>query len=638
MTLLAGENINKEFDGREIFNDLSFSITETDRIGLVGPNGIGKTTLFELMAGHITPDTGSITKAKNCTLSYLEQEFSGTAEITLFDYVSSARGDLLSMRAEINRVEQELEERPESRALLEKLGDLQHHFETAGGYEYEAEIKTILMGLGFAEFRFRSRMGSFSGGEKNRASLARILAGRGTLLLLDEPTNHLDIDSTIWLEQYLSGLSKAYIIVSHDRTFLNNTINKVWELTGRRIEQYFNGFEKYLTEREERHSQIEHWYKHQQEEIKRIEDFIRRNMAGQKTKQAQSKMKYLSRIKRIELPIDERREVSFTVDSGERSYNLVLASEQAVFGYGHRAVVKDVSFNLYRGDRMGLIGANGSGKTTVLKSILGELDLLEGAVSLGQKVEVAYFDQELSDLNDENTVIDELWQVDPMTEAGRLRTFLARFGFRGEDVLKKISVLSGGEKTKLALAKLLFLPANFLIFDEPTNHLDIESRQALEEALRNYQGTYLVVSHDRYFLDRVTERILAIENGAMRLYEGNYSYFKEKKEAEAVKPERKSTSPEKIREYADFKKLSQTKGRIKKELRSTDSKIRDHETILHRLENDIIYNIPKADWEKLTDAYKEKERIENTLLELYNRLEELRQLDAEYSESDGQPD
>ncbi|SYZ72692.1 putative Uncharacterized ABC transporter ATP-binding protein YdiF [Candidatus Zixiibacteriota bacterium] len=638
MTLLAGENICKEFDGREIFRDLSFSIIDTDRIGLVGPNGIGKTTLFELMAGHLTPDSGAITKAKNCTLSYLEQEFAGSEESTLFDYVSAARGDLLTMRSEIRQVEKDLEENPDSKPLLEKLGDLQHHFETSGGYEYEAEIKAILMGLGFAEFRFRSRMDSFSGGERNRASLARILAGRGTLLLLDEPTNHLDIDSTIWLEQYLSGLNKAYIIVSHDRTFLNNTVNKVWELTGRKIEQYFNGFEKYLTERKDRYSQIEHWYKHQQEEIKRIEDFIRRNMAGQKTKQAQSKMKYLSRIKRIELPVEERREVSFRVDSGERSFNLVLAAEKADFGYGHRAVIRDVSFNLYRGDRAGMIGANGSGKTTIIRSILGELDLLEGSVSLGQKVEIAYFDQELSDLNDDNTVIDELWQVDPMTEAGRLRTFLARFGFRGEDVLKKVVVLSGGEKTKLALAKLLFLPANFLIFDEPTNHLDIESRQALEEALLNYGGTYLVVSHDRYFLDKVAQRILSIEGGAMRLYEGNYSYFREKKDAETVRPEKKPTSPDKIRQYADFKKLSQTKGRIKKELRSTDSKIKDHETILHRLENDITYNIPKTDWEKLTEAHKEKERIEEILLKLYDHLEELKQLDAEYTESDSQPD
>ncbi len=340
MTLLSGENIVKEFDGRIIFEDLSFSIVENDRIGLVGPNGIGKTTLFELMAGRLSPDTGVITKAKSCLLSYLEQEYSGSDEITLFDYASSARGDLLSMREEISVLEKELEQNPESKLLLEKLGDRQHRFETAGGYEFEAEIKTILMGLGFAENRFRSRMGSFSGGEKNRASLSRILAGRGTLLLLDEPTNHLDIDSTVWLEQYLSGLNKAYIIVSHDRTFLNNTVTKVWELTGKKIDQYFNGFEKYLTERQDRRGQVEHLYKHQQEEIKRIEEFIRRNMAGQKTKQAQSKMKYLARIKRIELPASENRDVSFSLDSGGRSFNLVLAAENAAFGYGLRAVLE----------------------------------------------------------------------------------------------------------------------------------------------------------------------------------------------------------------------------------------------------------------------------------------------------------
>ncbi len=259
-------------------------------------------------------------------------------------------------------------------------------------------------------------------------------------------------------------------------------------------------------------------------------------------------------------------------------------------------------------------------------------------MKLGQKVDVAYFDQELADLSDENIVIDELWQVDPMAESGRLRSFLARFGFRGEDVLKKISVLSGGEKTKLALAKLLFFPANFLIFDEPTNHLDLDSRQALEEALSNYRGTYLVVSHDRYFLDKVAERLLSVEKGTLKMYEGNYSYYREKTEARNDKPTRKATDPEKIKEYSEFKKVSQTKGKIRKELRSTESKIKDHETILHRLENDIADNIPKTSWEKLTEAFREKERIENILLVLYNRLEELKQIDAEYTEPERQSD
>ncbi len=641
MTLIAGENICKQFNQRTIFKDLSFSVNEDDRIGLVGPNGIGKTTLFQLMASRLTPDSGNIARSKYCRIAYLEQEFSSEQlQQTLFGYVSAIRDDLTAARLELEEAEQALAENPSSQKAMEILGEAQHRFEALGGYRFETEVRTILHGLGFPENRFHNRLENFSGGEKNRASLARLLAGKSTLLLLDEPTNHLDIESTIWLEEFLAKTEKAYIIVSHDRMFLNNTVKKVWELAGGKIEQYFNGFAGFLREREERKEQLEHLYRHQQEEIRRIEDFIRRNIAGQKTKQAQSKMKYLSRIKRIELPTSESNPVAFRLQSGNRSYNLILSLESAYFGYGHHPVVREVSFTLYRGDRVALVGRNGSGKTTILRTILGELEPIDGAIRLGQKVDVAYFDQELSDLNDDNTVLDEIWQLEPLAEAGRMRTFLARFGFRGEDVLKKISVLSGGEKTKLALAKLLYMPANFLILDEPTNHLDIDARQALEEALREYQGAYLVVSHDRYFIDRIADKILYLENGAVRIFDGNYSYLKEKLDAERerVAPAKKGTDPERLKEYFDFKKISQYKGRIKKELKSLTSRISDHELILKRLDEDIERNIPKTDWERLTAAYQEKNRIENLLLELYSRLEELKELDAQYSDIERQSD
>jgi ATP-binding cassette subfamily F protein 3 len=634
MTLLSGENITKQFEDRLIFDSLSFSVNDNDRIGLVGPNGIGKTTLFEMMVGRMAPDPGNIVRAKNCRIGYVEQEFGAENEMTLFDYVSLARQDILAMKAEIGQAERALEENPESAKLIEMLGELQNQFENAGGYSFESEIKLILIGLGFSENRFHNRLTNFSGGEKNRASLARILAGNSNLLLLDEPTNHLDIESTIWLEEYLRYSNKAYIAVSHDRAFLNNTINKVWELTGRKIEQYYNGFEKFLAEREERKNQIHHLYRHQQEEIKRIEDFIRRNMAGQKTKQAQSKMKYLARIRRIELPQTEVSGMAIRVESGNRSFNLVLSMEETSFGYGNQSLVSSVNLNIYRGDKVGLIGRNGSGKTTILKSVLGELEILDGSLRLGQKVDVAYFDQELSDLNDDNTVLDELWQVDPLAEAGRMRAFLARFGFRGEDVLKKIAVLSGGEKTKLALSKLLFQPANFLIFDEPTNHLDIDSRLALEEALVNYSGTCLIVSHDRYFLDRVATKIAAVENGTVTVYGGNYSYYREKQDSNIVTPTKKATDPDRIKEYESFKKQSQLKGKLKKDIRSVTSKIADHERILARLEDDINYNISKTAWEKLAAAHNEKSRIEESLLKLYHELEELNKINAEYTEPD----
>ena len=638
MTLLSGENINKQYDDQVIFRELSFSIGDNDRIGLVGPNGIGKTTLFEIMAGRISTDSGQVVRPKKCLIDYVEQEIIGYDDMTLSAYVSSARQDLIDMKKEIDDVAHKLEEQPESARIIEKLGELQHRFELEGGYELENRLKTIMLGLGFPEDRFGSRLGSFYGGERNRAALAKLLAGKGNLLLLDEPTNHLDIESTIWLEEYLKELNKAYIIVSHDRTFLTNTIEKVWEISGGKIEQYFNGFEKYLEERRERKEQQLHLYRHQQEEIKRIEDFIRRNMAGQKTRQAQSKQKYLARIKRIDKPLADREMSKLTVESGERSFNLVLMMQSASFGYGNRRLISDADFNLYRGDRVGLIGPNGSGKSTILKTILGLIDAVEGSVEIGNKVEVAYFDQELSDLSDDNSVLDELWLVDPLTEAGRLRTFLARFGFRGEDVFKKVSVLSGGEKTKLALAKILFMPANLLIFDEPTNHLDLDSRQALEEALLNYGGTYLIVSHDRYFLDKIARRIAALEKGTVKIYQGNYSYYREKKDADREIPRKKETDPERISNYERFKKESQRKGQLKKDIRSTISKIQDYEKILARLEKDVNFNIPKTDWEKLAAASKEKTRVEEILLELYARLEVLKEKDAEYSDTERQSD
>ena len=632
MTLLAGENILKQYSDYKIFEDLSFSIGDNDRIGLVGPNGVGKTTLFEIMTGNIGIDQGQIAKPKSSLIGYVEQEIIGHDNTILIDFIATAREDLLKLKADIDRIAHELEENPESQKTIEKLGNYQHRFETEGGYDFESEIKIILAGLGFPKDRFQSKLSSFSGGEKNRASLARLLAGRSNLLLLDEPTNHLDIESTIWLEEYLKSQNKAYIIVSHDRTFLSNTIDRVWEITSKKIDQYFNGFEKFLIEREERRRLKRHIFKHQQDEIRQIEYFIRKNMAGQKTKQAQSKQKYLERMEKFDLPETEQIGPSFSVEAGQRSHNLVLAIEEASFGYGHKTLISNVDLNIYRGDRVGMIGVNGSGKTTILKTILREVEPIKGSVKVGNKVDVAYFDQELSELNIENSILDELWLVDRLAEAGRLRSFLAQFGFRGEDVFKKISILSGGEKTKLALAKLLFLPANFLIFDEPTNHLDIDSRQALEDALMNYNGTFLVVSHDRYFLDRVTKKIMAVENGSAKTYGGNYSYYKEKtSKKKVVSKKKKVISKSKIQEYNDFKKQSRSKGKLKKDLRSTESKIKSDEAALIQLEKDLNYNIPKTSWTELAEAAAKKSAIEEELLKLYSKLDELKKLNAKNS-------
>ncbi len=623
MTLLAAERISKRFNDQIIFQDVSFTIGDSERIGLVGKNGSGKTTLFEILAGAQELDSGSITRAKACRIDYAEQEKSGFLELTLFDFVSSARQDLLDMRREILRLEESLALKPDDASVLEKLGQLQNKYEHEQGFTFENEIKVILAGLGFSEERYRDRIRNFSGGEKNRAGLARILAGKGNLLLLDEPTNHLDIESTSWLEEFLQKTTKSFVVVSHDRTFLSNTVGTVWEIVNGRIDTYTGTFSKFLEQRAERRRLHEHNYRHQREEILRLEDYVRRNMAGQKTKQAQSKLKYLARIKRIPPPETDGSGPTIRVTSSGRSFGHVLAVEDLSIGYGDRTVVDDISFDVYRGDKIGVIGANGSGKSTLIKSIIGEIEPVAGDIRLGNNVDVAYFDQELSDLDENRTVLENLWEEDPSAEVGVIRSFLGRFGFTGEDAFKPVMTLSGGEKTKLSLARLLYHPANFIIFDEPTNHLDIVSREALEEALSEYDGSLLVVSHDRYFLDRVATRIFHVTDGSLRIYDGNYSFFKEKTEAPTatVRPEKKQSESKQA--YIEFKEKSRQRSRLKKDLDKTRTRIDKLELDLEEITENLTERIPKSDWEKLQEATDQKARIEEELLELYHYLEEL---------------
>jgi ATP-binding cassette, subfamily F, member 3 len=624
MTLLAIERGCKKFKDQIIMDQVSFTINDTDRIGLVGRNGIGKTTMLEILTGKQELDSGVVNRPRGVMIDYVEQEKSAYLAMTLFNFVSDARKDILEMRHEIAQLEHHLAEQPHDEPSLERLGQLQHMFETAGGPTFENEVTLILVGLGFANDRFHDTLSTLSGGEKNRAGLARLLAGRGNLLLLDEPTNHLDIESTMWLEQYLRQLKSAYVVVSHDRTFLTNTAEKVWEISFGKLDTYSNGFEKYLTERIDRRELVEHRYRHQQEEIKRIEEFVRRNMAGQKTKQAQSKLKYLDRIKRIELPKGEGRGPVIKVASSGRSFSHVVAMEKVALGYNGEPVVENISFDLYRGDRVGLIGRNGSGKSTILKALIGELEPIKGKIRLGTNVDVAYFDQELSDLNYSTTVLENIWELDPTADVHKIKSFLARFGFTGEYSDKPVVSLSGGEKTKLCLGRLLYHPANFLILDEPTNHLDIDAREALENALLEYEGTCLIVSHDRFFLDRVVNRIIAVRGGGATSYPGNYSYFREKSQASPAEtgPKRDKDSKQK-QAFQQFKEQSKQKTKHKKTLLSTRSKIEDLEKELASLEEGIAVGIPRHDWEKLQAASNRKKEVENQLLELMSLLEEL---------------
>lgn len=621
MTLLAAEKLCKRFDDQIIFEQLSFTLQTGDKIGLVGKNGSGKTTLFEIITGEMEADTGNITKSKQCRIDYAEQEKEDHLDLTLFEFVASARPELKEMRAEIRELEDSLARNPEDSKAIEKLGQLHLEYEHQGGFSYDNEVKAILTGLGFFEERWADFVKQFSGGEKNRAGLARILAGNGNLLLLDEPTNHLDIESTHWLEEYLAKTTKAYIVVSHDRAFLQSSVTQVWELLRGRIDFYTGNFDSFLLQRSERKRLHEHHYRHQQERIKQLEDFVRRNMAGQKTKQAQSKLKYLSRIKRLPPPETESKGPMININSSGRSYQQVLSVEELTVGYGEVEVASKMHFNLYRGDKIGLIGANGSGKSTLIKTLIGELGPLSGDIKLGNNVEVAYFDQELSDLDNNRTVMENLWELDPTVESGVIRSFLGRFGFSGDDALKKVSTLSGGEKTKLSLARLLYHPANFIIFDEPTNHLDLVSREALEEALQEYEGSLLIVSHDRYFLNAVVTKIFYLNNGYLSIYDGNYSYFAEKNQP--VETYQSSESSKSKENYLAFKEKSRERSRHKKKITATKEKIESLEFELEQLSKAIAEEIPQTDWEQLQTASKRKNSIEEELLVLYDQLEQL---------------
>lgn len=629
MTLLTATQITKKFKDQVILDKASFTILSGQRLALVGKNGIGKSTLLEIMAGKQSPDSGTIVRTKACIVDYIEQEKNEYLGMSLFDFVADARAYLIKMRHQISDLEHYLEESPHDAKQLERLGDLQHEYEQRDGFSFDSQISAVLDGLGFKKNRYADRLQNFSGGERNRAGLARLLAGQGNLLLLDEPTNHLDIESTAWLEDYLRDLDKAIVIVSHDRTFLGATTQAIWEMAYGKIEKYTGGIEKYLVDRVARRELAEHKFRHQQEEIKRIEEFIRRNMAGQKTKQAQSRLKYLGRIKRLAAPRVDGSGPSIEVKSSGRSYAHVLALDKMAVGYGSEPVVKNISLDVYRGDKIGLIGRNGSGKSTLLKTLIGELAPVSGSLSLGSNVDVAYFDQGLSDLSENQTVLDNIWSVDPTAEPGPLRAFLARFGFSGEDVFKLVKMLSGGEKTKVCLARLLYHPANLVILDEPTNHLDMPAREALESALQEYDGSCLIVSHDRFFLNQVVNRIVHFQDGRVKIYDGNYSDFLARSTAGATSgasqsPTSKGTFKQKTERQQDnqaFRERSKELARREKKISAVKQQIETAEAALVAADLELRHTANTDDWQHLQKLTEQKQQCEDAILNLYDELE-----------------
>lgn len=520
------EDVHKSYGAHEVLRGVTLQINPSERVGLVGRNGVGKTTIFRLLTRREEADSGEVILLRGLRIGLLEQQpvFAGDKSIREEALLVFAR--LREMEAEMTRLEHEMAER-QGAALDEVMhaySDLGHMYEIEGGFTYQARAESVLIGLGFKSDEIGRPADQLSGGQKARLALAKLLLSEPDILLLDEPTNHLDVNAVEWLEDFLSEYKKAFVIISHDRFLLDRTATKMIEIDAGRASVYAGNYTAYVKQREERRLTQQREYDQQQELIVRTEEFIRRNLAGQKTKQAKSRRKMLEKLERVDA-VRDNRTASFGLKEVARSGDNVLSVAELAVGYGQKALASDIVFLLRRGERLGIIGPNGTGKTTFLKTITGDLEGLAGGFTWGANVNLEYFDQELESLDLSATVIEEIAVAAPRATPNELRGYLARFLFTGDDIFKPVAGLSGGEKSRLALAKLIYSRANVLVLDEPTNHLDIPAREALEQALAEYPGTIITVSHDRYFLDKLATEILHFENGTTDYHAGSYSDF-----------------------------------------------------------------------------------------------------------------
>lgn len=545
MALISLSGVRKSFGASQILDEITFTIGVGEKVALVGPNGCGKTTVLRIIAGLDEPDSGQMQILPGTTIGYMPQDSELDGTRTLVEEVSNASVEVLELEARLRRLESAMEmvEGRDLTTLLEEYGEAQHEFERLGGYAFEAEVKSALDGLGLGPEHWDKPVGVLSGGQKTRAALAKLLLLKPDVLLLDEPTNHLDIQACEWLEEFLQDFPGAVLVVSHDRYFLDRVVTKVVDLHQGVTRSYPGNYTAYTKQRQEFLRQQLENYERQQQEIARLEDFIARYHAGQRHREAKSRQKKLEKMARIQKPRLDSRKPHLRLDTIMISGHVVADIRGLGKSFGDKILFQGLDLLVERGDRIGLVGPNGAGKTTLLRMILGEEEPDTGTISLGYAVEIGYFAQDLSELDPENTVLDELLETHDMTPA-EARNLLARFLFTGDDVFKVVSALSGGERNRLVLAKLMLKQSNVLLLDEPTNHLDIDSRQALDEALRDFEGTIILSSHDRYLLNSVTNKTVAISNGCARVYEGNYDSYATRARQFKPRPPKRKPKPQ----------------------------------------------------------------------------------------------
>lgn len=536
MILLQANQIARYFGADTLFENIHLEVASKARIGLVGRNGAGKSTLLKIIANIEAPDAGQVIKNKQASLGYLAQDTGLDSNETIWNEMLKAFESVRQMENRMREVEVAIGETPESdsryASLLKEYDQLQHDFNDQNGYGYENEIRSVLHGFKFDESFYDKEISTLSGGQKTRLALARMLLVKPDILILDEPTNHLDIETLAWLEDYLQGYSGALLIVSHDRYFLDRVVNEIYEISRHKIRHYTGNYSRYLDLKAAQLASDWKAYEKQQVEIEKLEDFVARNLVrASTTKRAQSRRKTLEKMDRLDQPDGKEKSAKFMFDIDKVSGNVVLQVEEAAIGY-EETLSEPIDLDIRREDAIALVGPNGIGKSTLLKSLIGQLPFIKGQPHFGTNVTVGYYDQGQADLHGNKTILAELWDEHPTTPEKDIRNVLGGFLFSGEDVEKTIPLLSGGEKARVALAKLSMNKENFLILDEPTNHLDIDNKEVLENALIDYQGTLLFVSHDRYFINRIANKVIELSPEGSKLYLGDYDYYLEKKKEE----------------------------------------------------------------------------------------------------------
>ncbi|SDQ09989.1 ABC-F family ATP-binding cassette domain-containing protein [Streptococcus equinus] len=532
MIILQGNKIERSFSGDVLFDNINIQVDEKDRIALVGRNGAGKSTLLKILVGEEAPTSGEINTKRDLSLSYLAQDSRFESENTIFDEMLHVFDDVRSMESRLRKMEMQMAELTGDAfdKLMSDYDRLSEEFRVKGGFTYEAEIKAILNGFKFDESMWQMKISELSGGQNTRLALAKMLLEKPELLVLDEPTNHLDIETIAWLENYLVNYQGALIIVSHDRYFLDKVATITLDLTKHSLDRYVGNYSKFMDLKAEKLALEAKNYEKQAKEIAKLEDFVQRNLVrASTTKRAQARRKQLEKMERLDKPSAGQKSANMTFHADKVSGNVVLTVADAAIGYDDQILSEPINIDVKKFDAIAIVGPNGIGKSTLIKSIVGQIPFIKGTSTYGANVEVGYYDQTQSNLTRTNTVLDELWNDFSTTPEVEIRNRLGAFLFSGDDVKKSVSMLSGGERARLLLAKLSMQNNNFLILDEPTNHLDIDSKEVLEDALIDFDGTLLFVSHDRYFINRVATKVLEISEEGSTLYLGDYDYYLEKK-------------------------------------------------------------------------------------------------------------